>query len=91
MSNTIKKETQVDIEINDICYDVTFNRVSKFIRENYGSDADGNRGEMRTYVDEDYPEDIHVDGNPLTDFTKDLQNKIEEELEAWLRDNEVEE
>jgi len=85
---TFEKETQVDIEIDDVCYDVTFNRVSKFVRENYGADADGNRGEMRTYINEDYPEDINVDGVSIKQLLPDLQQKIEDKLDKWLSDNE---
>jgi hypothetical protein len=91
-SRKIETECQADIYLGDTCHDVTFNRVTTIeVDKNYGADADGNRGEYREWVGDDYPEHVKVDGQPLKDFTEDLQNKIEEELEAWLRDNEVEE
>jgi hypothetical protein len=89
-TSTHEKETETDIIIEDICYDVTFNRVIKYYRENYGTDADGNRGEMRTFIDEDYAEDIEVDGVPIKQLLPELQSKIEAELEKWLEDNEPE-
>jgi hypothetical protein len=90
MGTTVEKEVQVDIDIDETCYDVTFNRVSAFVRENYGADADGNRGEMRTFIDEDRAEDIYVDGVPIKELPADLQSKIESKVSKWLEDNEPE-
>ena len=88
--STHEREAQADIEIGDDYYDVTFNRVTKYHTENYGSDADGNRGVLTTFIDEDYAEDIYANDKPIKELAPDLQKKIEDALERWIDKNDPE-
>jgi len=90
MNHTVEKEITIDLDVGDVCYSITFNRVSTFVKENYGADADGNRGEIRTFIDEDRAENIYVDSVPIIELPLVLQSQIESELDKWLRDNEPE-
>lgn len=93
MSNwRIDKECTIDIFIGDDYHEVTFTRNTTIEAEsNWGADADGNRGDYREFIGDDYAEEIKVDGKPITEFTPDLQIRIQEEVNAWIRDNEPEE
>ena len=91
MRNTIEKEVNIDLDIEETTYNVSFNRVSKIVKENYGADADGNRGQTLTFVDEDYAENIYVDDVPINELPTDLQLKIEDAVETWVETNDVEE
>jgi hypothetical protein len=91
-SRKIETECQADIYLGETYHSVTFNRITIIeVDKNYGADADGNRGVYREFIGDDYAENIIVDGKPLcNEWSRDLRLEIEEELEAWLRDNEVE-
>ena len=90
-SGSHERKMQADIEIGDDYYDVTFNRVTTYHTENYGADADGNRGVLTTFIDDDYAEDIFANDKPIEDLAPDLRKKIEEALERWIDKNEPEE
>jgi hypothetical protein len=91
-SRQIEKECAIEIYMGDTYHEVTFTRMTTIeVDNNWGADADGNRGVYREFIGDDYAENIMVDGKPLcNDWTKDLQLEIEEKIEAWMRDNEPE-
>ena len=91
MGNLIEKEINIDLDIDETTYNVTLNRVTKIVKENYGADADGNRGQVMTFVDEDYAENIYVDDVPIKELLPDLQLKIEAAVDTWVETNDVEE
>lgn len=73
------------VEINEKCYEVEFERVTKLYYEyNYGADIDGNRGVPRIFIEDDYAEDIYVNGKRLEIYSDELQVKVKEEIEQFI-------
>ena len=63
-------EFDISVEINRFNLTLSVEASGHIYRENYGADADGNRGEMRTFCD-----DLEIS---ITDGTgKDIASKLE--------------
>jgi len=84
-----RKEITTEIKILDRPFKVTFVRVTLIVHDaNYGADADGHRGTPMTFVEEDYAENIYLGDKALKDYDKDVQEKVQAEVDAWLEANE---
>lgn len=51
---------------------------------NYGADADGRRGESRTFIVDDEAVDIHVDDKPLSTYPQEFQDAVNTEVQQYL-------
>ena len=76
-------------------YTVSFTRTTTFaIDNNYGADADGNRGSRAVFIDEDTAEDIHLlvgeSLEPLSKQSVHLQEIVQGLVETWMANNEAE-
>ena len=85
-----RKEVDTDLQIGGTDYSVTFTRVSKLSIENWGADADGNRGIRRTSIDEDYADNVRVNDIPIEKCPLLFQALAEKAIDTWLNKNEVE-
>lgn len=84
-----RKETAITIKIMERPFQVTFTRVTLFIHDaNYGADADGHRGAPMTFIEEDYAENIYMEEKALKDLDKDVQEKVQAEVDAYIENNE---
>jgi hypothetical protein len=85
MSYTNRYDDDCEIEIGEELHEVTFTRVTTCTYDpDYGADADGHRGVPRTFIDEDYAEDICVDGKELKEYPEDFQKHILKEVDAYI-------
>lgn len=89
-------EIDIEIEIDDIPYRVVFDRCFDIVKDsNYGADADGNRGIVAYFVEDDRYENVQVeiDADVLEDLddveSPGLKEKIEAALDNWLSENEA--
>ena len=81
-------EFEYDIELENHTIKATVNADAKIWDENYGADADGNRGEMRTFIDD---LEVTIFDNNGNDITEKVENRykftfisISEEAEEKL-------
>lgn len=58
MTTTVACAFDTTLRDRDIC--IEFQRTTKFSYENYGADADGNRGVMMLLLDDDFYSDVVV-------------------------------
>jgi len=77
----------------EVC--IEFTRVTEGHRENYGADADGNRGMMVGMIDSDDAEDIVVTmpsgtERPFETLPDAAQRAVRREVDRYLEENEPE-
>jgi len=88
---SLVKDIEVDIEVGIETYDVTFTRYTTIEHEaDYGADADGNRGIARDFIGDDYAKDIFVNGKPIADYDKKIQEEIERGIDLYINENDPE-
>ena len=89
MNTKHTKQVDTEIEVYGEIVPVRFERHFEIAYDsNYGADADGNRGMPMTFVEDDYAEDIVVDGIPLIEMTPETQTVVNQEIDSWLESNE---
>lgn len=93
MPNFTAEYDQIEItDMNGDTWEVAFTREVDYSTELWGVDADGNRGERRTFIDEDNHVDTQVNYNGAwTDIEKlpaEKQHLINAAIEAWKQENE---
>ena len=77
-----------EIEIAGEIYDVEFYRDSEtFADDDYGSDADGNRGTFDESVVTDSFDCVMVAGLPLGQYAETFQKDMKQQIENWCEDN----
>ena len=72
---------------NDVC--IRFERTTTCSYENYGADADGNRGQLRLTLDNDEFDDVHVmyyDGTNVLHKLSDLSAEEQEEVTRLIEE-----
>lgn len=84
MSDRTHCDCDTDIEIDGVDYSVMFERITQYSTENWGADADGNRGERRTFIDGDWCERVFIENKKLEDYDIEFKKKAEQALEKWL-------
>ena len=71
-------------KIGDTYHDINFSRITILaIDKDYGADADGGRGILAEFIDEDYAEAIMVDSKPLNSFQQSFQKEVRETIDEW--------
>lgn len=55
---------------------------------NYGADADGRRGESRTFIEDHGATDVYVNDKPLAEYSKEFRDAVDKEVQAYLDTNE---
>lgn len=98
MTSTTRHGFDTTLDSQDIC--IEFDRVTSFGHENYGADADGNRGMWIDTIDDDYAARIIVtfygeDGAADVEATFDelpaeRQETVNALIEEWMYANEPE-
>ena len=81
-------EFEHDLDLNGHTLQTNVHAEASIWRENYGEDADGNRGEMRTFIDDVEIKVFDLRGNDITQKLKNnhdfeftyLLEKAEEKL-----------
>jgi hypothetical protein len=91
-----------DATVLDQLVNIEFNRVIEWHRENYGADADGNRGVMTTFIDNDYATDICIthwydkEGAAqrqivrFADLEPEMQGAVRQVIDEYLAKNDPE-
>ena len=85
----VENEIEVSFEYKDEDHAATFTRITKFCREEYGADADGNRGEMRTEVDDDHWKEKHalIGGKKLLECESGLHEEARAAIDSYMADS----
>jgi hypothetical protein len=97
---TRNRREAFDTQLDGCDVNIEFTRTTTYSRENYGADADGNRGVMMTMLDEDRADEIEIirvddmaDGSresrtPYAQLSQTEQGMVTEALDAYLSENE---
>ena len=91
-----KEYDEIEITANGNTYDVGFVREWKESSNEYGTDADGNRGVLQLDVEDDIAIDVIVKipatgaWKDLNTFHKSVKDPITEAIDQWLVDNPIE-
>ena len=84
----VENEIEISFEFNDADHTATFIRITKFSREEYGADADGRRGEMRTFTDDDHwkEKDAMIDDKNFLECESGLQVAASAAIDLYMND-----
>lgn len=94
MSNVIEREVKTEVEDGTgNIFEVQFTRKTYWEHDSdYGADADGRRGEAIDFVEEDRADAVMVKVAEvyvkLEEVNDEIRTRIEEAIDAYLRDNE---
>ena len=82
------KVVEAEIEIDGEIYAVEFVRDSTtYFEDDYGADADGNRGMGVELISNDSFAHVLVNEKPLESFRNSFQAEVKQQIENWCEDN----